>query len=389
MMKSLQLIAILFLFSIPTAIASSLIKPMHCGNLVITHDSIPQTSKADNTLQRLLHVGDSCLLRYNTFVALKAYQEAEAISKEPYVLRKLAECEYERGIYSSCLSTLHKIPVDSISHNDMRMQYQCLHNIGERDSAHVLCKNILDRYPYDAQMTVNMATHYNQKEELDSALLFTSKFRETDAFNAIVNQQHAFLLYQKGDFTEALTLYRQLHAMKAENASICYYMGLCYDRCDSVFCAVDKLQQAAQMENYTNPHVLSYLGTLMVQIGRYKDAAEYLNKSLELLKPSDKQLFMIEEGLSNANFYLADYKESIVHLRECLKYNPDHIYTYFKLGQAYGFLKNKKREREAYRTFVERAEKKQAVRQSLRNLIEDAKVRIRQINEEEFFKGNK
>ena len=104
---------------------------MHCENLSIAHDSIPQTSKTDNTMQRLLHVGDSCLLRYNTFVALKAYQEAEAISQEPYVLRKLAECEYERGIYSSCLSTLLKIPVDSISHNDMRMQYQCLHNIEE------------------------------------------------------------------------------------------------------------------------------------------------------------------------------------------------------------------------------------------------------------------
>ena len=363
--------------------------------------NLPADSLIAQKVARYLQQGDSCLQHYDSFHALQAYQEAVKLNTEPATLRKLAQCQFERGVYLPCLQTLNQLPQDSIGHQDLRLKFQCFTSLGQPDSAYVTSKTIIDRYPYDAQMTVKLAIMFNQQELPDSALHYIERFRMQDSTNAFVNQHHAYTLYQKKQYAEALNEYLKLLAMKADNASICYYTGLCYTRCDSVMQAVHFLDLAAQKENYTNPHVLAHLGSMCLAASKLdrgydakpsrfdylKKGIEYMKKSIALLHPNRQEMQMLTDGLSNAYFYLGNHEESLKYLKQSLEYYEAPIYPYYKMGQLYGLLRKPKLEKQAFQQFVEKAEQKADVKQSLQNLIDFAKKRIQKLDEEAFFQG--
>ena len=94
---------------------------------LVTMAGLAQTktaeSKADSLLL-LVQAGDSCMQQYNTFEALKYYQEAYAIAKprSQYctVQMKLANCHYKRGNYRETANLLKLVPEDSLSHDAFR-----------------------------------------------------------------------------------------------------------------------------------------------------------------------------------------------------------------------------------------------------------------------------
>ncbi|MBP3778081.1 MAG: hypothetical protein J6I38_02815, partial [Prevotella sp.] len=78
--------------------------------------------KADSLLL-FVQAGDSCMQQYNTFEALKYYQEAYAIAKkrsQHMVQMKLANCHYKRGNYRETADLLKLVPEDSLSHEAFR-----------------------------------------------------------------------------------------------------------------------------------------------------------------------------------------------------------------------------------------------------------------------------
>ena len=101
--------------------------------------------EASDSLQICVQQGDSCMQQYNTFEALKHYQQAfDAASKQgivrfsmdddfshsrsyvpedvvPKAIRlKLADCHYKRANYRQCAELLKNMPEDSLSHDAFR-----------------------------------------------------------------------------------------------------------------------------------------------------------------------------------------------------------------------------------------------------------------------------
>lgn len=350
----------------------------------LASDSIPQSAQWEN----LLHKGDSCELLSDTYHALQYYQEALALLPLPPAIRKTAQCQYNRGHYEDCLRTLDLLRKDSIGHQDMKLQYNCYINLNHKDSILSLGNDILEKYPYDSKVTETLAQYYNTSELPDSALHYTQKYKQKDSTNIFVNRQQAFAFYQKQEYARALEEYRQLVALNDSSTSTIYYSGLCYAQCDSLLPAYKCLLKAAERHKFNHPNILSQLGIVCVEIG-IPSGVEYLQKAIELIKPEDKLLFNLTNTLAEGYLKIRKYDECVKCLKECQTYDSSTPNTVFRLAQAYGLMGNTKMEKQAYQQFIRMAEQEKDSGSSWNTLIEDAKRRIRMIQEEEFFQDGK
>ena len=77
-------------------------------------------AQTKDSLQLFVQAGDSCMQRYNTFEALKYYQQAFNMADTYEVRTKLADCYYKRGNYRETADLLKLVPEDSLSHDAFR-----------------------------------------------------------------------------------------------------------------------------------------------------------------------------------------------------------------------------------------------------------------------------
>lgn len=353
------------------------------ANVYGKHAAPPDTL----SLRELLSKGEEYEKQYDTYHALLCYEAALRLDSALSTVRKVAQCRYKRGHYRDCIRTLAVLDKDSVNHQDMRMRYNCYSSLDSRDSAVYWGNAISESYPYDSEVIARMASHYNAMELPDSALRYTQRYKERDSTNIFVNRQQAFAFYQKGAYADALDEYRKLLSMKDDEASVYYYAGLCYAKCDSVEQAYDHLLKAARLQEFNNPHVVSQLGVVCIDYGLPDEGIAYIQKAMSLFKPNEQLMFTLTNTLAGAYFKKHKYDECVQYLKEALAYNENSVYTLYKLAQVYGVMENTPLESTYYRRFVEKAEKKEDVRVSLSKFIESAKERIKEIREEEFFQG--
>ena len=82
--------------------------------------SMPVSAEVLHTQRGLLQQGDSCMKQYNTFEALKYYQQAFEQANTYEGRQKLADCYYKRGNYRQTAELLKLVPEDSLSHEAFR-----------------------------------------------------------------------------------------------------------------------------------------------------------------------------------------------------------------------------------------------------------------------------
>ena len=154
--------------------------------------------KADSLLL-FVQAGDSCMRQYNTFEALKYYQEAYAIAKsrsqqqaveqhdlpldkfdelpeekqdeiiehlkqsaenssivDCMVQMKLANCHYKRGNYRETANLLKLVPEDSLSHDAFRQLCFSYQKQGDNDSFIYWASQLNYRYPMDGEIVANL-----------------------------------------------------------------------------------------------------------------------------------------------------------------------------------------------------------------------------------------
>lgn len=366
------------------------------GNICQTADSIcptsdnicqPSDSIRQSSQQLLLQKGDSCEQQYDTYHALHYYEAAMQLCATPATIRKVAYCQYKRGHFEECIRLLERVEQDSIDHRDMKTKYNCYDNLALKDSALYWGNRLLERYPNDDDMVAKLAHYYNEALLPDSALRYTESYRQTDSTNIFVNRQHAFAYYQKGEFGNALAEYRKLLELNDRTASVYYYAGLCYAKCDSIGEAYDCLLEAARQHHFNHPHVLAQLGIVSIEAS-IPEGIEYVQKAIELLQPDDLLMFTLNNAIANGYLKRLKFEPCIRYLKTCLQYNPNHTYTLYKLAQAYGYMKDTAHEKLYYQKFIEQAEQKKQVSDSMGALIVEARMRVKKIKEEDFFKGS-
>lgn len=338
-------------------------------------------------LNELLEKGDFYDKQFDTYHASLCYDAALRLDSVSYIVRKVAQAQYKRGYYRACIQTLEKLDSDSIIHQDMKLRYNCFSNLDIVDSALYWGKTIAAAYPYDSDIIVKLAHHYNTVEQPDSALYYTQHYKENDSTNVFVNRQQAFAFYQKGKYTEALNEYRKLLLLNDKTGSVYYYAGLCYAKCDSLELAYDNLLESAKLHNFNHPHVLSQLGIVCIELGITQDGIGYIQNAISLLQPDDNLMFTLKNSVATGYFKRHKYAECAQYLKECMEHNDSSVYTLYRLAQVYGLMKNTSLEDKYYQKFIRKAEEKEEIHESLKSLIERARKRVKDIKEENFFKG--
>ncbi|MCD8310649.1 MAG: hypothetical protein LUB83_05495 [Prevotellaceae bacterium] len=338
-------------------------------------------------LHELVKQGDAYDSQYDTYHAFLCYQAALQLDSTSSIVRKVAQVQYKRGYYRDCIKALEMLHVDSINHQDMKLRYNCYANLDEGSKAVYWGKRMAEEYPYDSEIIVGLAHHYNNAEQPDSALYYTRRYNRNDSTNIFVNRQEAFALYQQGAYTEALTAYRKLLALADSTASLYYYTGLCYAQCDSLELAYKSLLQSAKMEDFGHPHVLSQLGIVTIGLGFVDEGIDYLQKAISLLLPDDQLMYTLTSTIANGYFKWRKYADCAAYLKKSMEYKDNSAYTLFRLGQVYGLMNDTSQESSYYQAFIERAEADEEAREGYEELIENARKRIKEIKEEKFFKG--
>ena len=204
-----------------------------------------------------------------------------------------------------------------------------------------------------------------------------------------VNRQRAHSHYLTGDYAKALHEYRRLKHWGDRNESTLYYLALCYAKTDSLYLAYENLNEAAKLNNYENPSILSQLGTVAVELGIIGEGIGYIEKSIELMQPDGKLLFSLTNTMAESCFKWGKYEKSISYMKQSLKYPDSNVYVYYRIAQAYGMMKKLKDEQEYYQIFVDKAQKEPSPSPSptMKECIEYAQHRINEITETLFFKG--
>lgn len=339
-------------------------------------------------LKALVAKADSSKLRNNLFGALSLYEEAYRQSASAEVLRKIIQCHYERGGYQRCLELYQTLPADSMTVEDLKMKFFSYSNVSLMDSAvhYGRMANVAD--PYDCKIVSKLASHYNKVQQPDTALLITDLYCQYDSSNVFVNRQKAHSLYLIGDYAGALHEYKRLKNDGDRNESTLYYLALCYAKSDSLWRAYENFLEAAEIGHYENPHVVSQLGIVAIDLGLAAEGVEYLEQSIGMLQPDEKLMYALTHTLAKGYFNWRQFDKSISYMKQSLKYPDSDFYVYYRIAQAYGMKKDHKNEREYYQKFVDEAQKEPSPSPKLKEFIEYAFERINKITETLFFQGD-
>lgn len=339
-------------------------------------------------LKALVAQADSCKLRNNLFGALSLYEEAYRQSASAEVLRKIIQCHYERGGYQRCLELYQTIPADSMTVEDLKVKFFSYSNVSLMDSAVHYGRMANTADPYDCKIVSKLASHYNKAQLPDTALLIANLYCQYDSSNVFVNRQKAHSLYLVGDYEGALHEYKRLKHDGDRNESTLYYLALCYAKSDSLWRAYENFLEAAEIGAYENPHVVSQLGIVAIDMGLVAEGVEYVEQSIKMLQPDEKLMYALTNTLSQGYFKWRQFDKSISYMKQSLKYPDSDFYVYYRIAQAYGMMKDQKNERDYYQKFVDKAQKESSPSQNLKELIDYARERINKITETLFFQGD-
>ena len=342
---------------------------------------------ADSHIESLVALADSCKQQNNLYRALTIYEEAYKYEASADVLRKIIQCHYERGGYQQCLDLYQAIPSDSLTVGDLKMKYFCFSNVAAVDSALYYGREANRVDPYDSRVVAKLASHYNKAQLPDTAFHIADAYCEYDSTNVFVNRQKAHALYLMGDYEGAMREYERLERYGDINESTLYYLALCYAKSNQLMKAYDTFVKAAETGGYENPHVISQMGIVAIEIGFVEDGVGYVEQSIEMLQPDQKLMYALTNTLAEGYFKWMEYDKSISYMKQSMKYPDSNFYVYYRIAQAYGMKKDLKNERAYYQKFVDEAQKVNSPSENLKELIEYTLQRIHEITETLFFQG--
>jgi tetratricopeptide (TPR) repeat protein len=129
----------------------------------------PARGESVDSLKICMQAGDSCMREFNTFEALKYYQQAYKMADNRDVRLKLADCYYKRANYGRTTELLKNMPEDSLSHDAFRQLALTYQKQGDLDSYIYWATQLVNRYPMDGEivagLTLALAQKTNQRKD--------------------------------------------------------------------------------------------------------------------------------------------------------------------------------------------------------------------------------
>ena len=232
----------------------------------------PVQGEALDSLTVCLQKGDSCMQQYNTFEALRYYQQAYDLAQsqditrfsmdkdfsmsKPYVPEdkvprhvrlKLADCHYQRADYRQTAELLKNMPEDSLSHDAFRELALSYQKQGDTDSYIYWASQLLGRFPMDAEIVAGLILAFAKNDQPQNGIICGLKYTLKDSTNILVNRALADAWFMNRDFTAAAMLYDKLLEQGDSTFNTLYSAGMSHSQTGSLERAYDCLSRALEV----------------------------------------------------------------------------------------------------------------------------------------------
>lgn len=374
-----------------------------------------------DSLTICLQAGDSCMQQFNTFEALKFYQQAYALAKarsqqkaveqldlpldkleelpqerqdeiiehlkqsaeksaivDCMVQMKLANCHYKRANYRESAQLLKTIPEDSLSHEAFRQLALSYKKLGDLDSYVYWAGQLVARYPMDGEMVAGLTLGYVQLEQPQNGLECGQKYFAVDSTNIEVNRALADAYFMDRQFEKASQMYERLLQQGDSAFNTLYSAGMSYSRIDSLERAYKYLQLAFLISGMQHQGCAYRLGVVCVDTQRYPEGLNYLKLATEMMQPDTTIMKAITLSQGEGYYLSQHYPEAVEAWKRHLDYNPSSVATYYNIANAYAYLLKNNEEAEAYyRQFLDLARQEENPTDYLKQMIQIAERMIK------------
>lgn len=358
-----------------------------------------------DSLQIFLQRGDSLMEQYNTYEALKYYQQAfdraqaQGVTRfsmdddfshsRPYVPEdvvprqirlKLADCQYKRSNYRETTELLKNMPEDSLTHDAFRQLAYGYKHLGDNGAFMYWASQLLKHYPMDGEVVAGLALAYARDNQPQKGIVCAAKYTLKDSTNILVNRAEAEAWLLNGDYSMASKLYQRLLQQGDSTFSTLYSAGLCYTKTDSLERAYQCLKSALWLSGMKHSGAAWRLGVVSIDTQRYEEGLKYLSLAQELMLPDSTTMRAITLSQGEGYYLTQHYAEAVAAWKEHLTYNPTSIATYYNIANAYAFLLNDNKQAESYyRQFLNLARKEEKPTEELRQMIQKAENTVRKL----------
>jgi tetratricopeptide (TPR) repeat protein len=366
-----------------------------------------------DSLTIFLQAGDSCMQQFNTFEALKFYQQAYALAKarsqqksvehldlpldkleelpqerqdeiiehlkqsaeksaivDCMVQMKLANCHYKRANYRESAQLLKTIPEDSLSHEAFRQLALSYKKLGDLDSYVYWAGQLVARYPMDGEMVAGLTLGYVQLEQPQNGLDCGQKYFAVDSTNIEVNRALADAYFMDRQFEKASQMYERLLQQGDSTFNTLYSAGMSYSRIDSLERAYKYLQLAFLISGMRHQGCAYRLGVVCVDTQRYPEGLNYLKLATEMMQPDTTTMKAITLSQGEGYYLSQHYPEAVEAWKRHLDYNPSSVATYFNIANVYAYiLKDNKLAEDYYRQFIDLARQEEKPTQQLIDMM--------------------
>lgn len=333
--------------------------------------------KADS-LQLLVQAGDSCMRQYNTFEALKHYQQAFDMADTYEVRTKLADCYYKRGNYRETADLLKLVPEDSLSHDAFRQLANSYQKQGDTDSYIYWTERLTEHYPMDGEMVAGLILAFAKNEQPQRGIICGMIYSQRDSTNILVNRALADAWFMNRDFTAAGKLYDRLLEQGDSTFNTLYSAGMCYSQIEDLERAYHDLQLAFLISGMQHYGCAYRLGVVCIDTKRYPEGLGYLDLAKRLMQPDTTIMKAITLSQGEGYYLTQHYDEAVTAWKEHLTYNPTSIATYYNIANAYAYLlKDAEQAESYYRQFLDLARQEKKPTDKLKQMIKDAEDMIK------------
>ena len=333
--------------------------------------------KADS-LQLLVQAGDSCMRQYNTFEALKHYQQAFDMADTYEVRTKLADCYYKRGNYRETADLLKLVPEDSLSHDAFRQLANSYQKQGDTDSYIYWTERLTEHYPMDGEMVAGLILAFAKNEQPQRGIICGMIYSQRDSTNILVNRALADAWFMNRDFTAAGKLYDRLLEQGDSTFNTLYSAGMCYSQIEDLERAYHDLQLAFLISGMQHYGCAYRLGVVCIDTKRYPEGLGYLDLAKRLMQPDTTIMKAITLSQGEGYYLTQHYDEAVTAWKEHLAYNPTSIATYYNIANAYAYLlKDAEQAESYYRQFLDLARQEEKPTDKLKQMIKDAEDMIK------------
>ena len=359
--------------------------------------------EALDSLALLVQRGDSMMQQYNTFEALKYYQQAydqaqaQGITRfsmdadfsmsKPYVpadrvprqIRlKLADCQYKRANYRETTELLKNMPEDSLTHDAFRQLANSYRQQGDTDSYMYWAARLLEHYPMDGEVVAGLTLAYARSNQPQKGIVCALKYTLKDSTNILVNRAEAEAWLLNGDYTAAAEMYGRLLQQGDSAFSTLYSAGMCYSKIDSLEQAYQCLKTAFFASGMQHANCAWRLGVVSIDTKRFGEGLEYLRMAQDLMKPDTVAMRAITLSQGEGYYLTEHYAEAVASWKEHLAYNPSSIATYYNIASAYYyFLPDGEEAKKYFEKFLALARREEKPTPQLAEMIEKAETLLR------------